>query len=96
MKELRARVSRQAPMIAVLAIAAIGMQRVLTQHWREGAVVLAAGLLVAAVLRMVLTPERVGLLAIRSRAVDVLCYVGFGAAMAVLAATITRGSLTVN
>jgi Protein of unknown function (DUF3017) len=96
MKELRERAYRQAPMIAVLAIAAIGMQRVLTQHWREGAVVMAAGLLVAAVLRMVLAPERVGLLAIRSRPVDVLCYVGFGAAMAVLAATITRGSLTVS
>jgi DUF3017 family protein len=96
MKGLGERASRQAPMIAVLAIAAIGMQRVLTQHWREGAVVMAVGLLVAAVLRMVLAPERVGLLAIRSRAVDVLCYGGFGAAMAVLAATITRGSLTVT
>jgi Protein of unknown function (DUF3017) len=95
-KELGVRASRQAPMIAVLSITAIGMQRVLTQHWREGAVVLAVGLLVAAVLRMVLAPERVGLLAIRSRAVDVLCYVGFGAAMAVLAATITRGSLTLS
>ncbi len=95
-KQLRARLARQAPMIVVLAITAVGMQRVLTQHWREGAVLLAAGLLVAAVLRMVLSPERAGLLVIRSRAVDVLCYVGFGAAMAVLAATITRDSFTLN
>ena len=50
--------------------------RVLTQHWREGAVLLGGALLVAAVLRMLLPTDRVGLLAIRSRPIDVLCYVG--------------------
>jgi hypothetical protein len=43
---------------------------------------------------MILSTERSGLLAIRSRAIDVLCYVGFGLAMVILAVTITRGSLT--
>ncbi len=94
MTGLRSRLSAQAPMIVVLAIAAVGMERVLTQHWREGAVVLGCALLVAAVLRMALAPERAGLLVIRSRAIDVVCYSGFGLAMTVLAATITRGSLT--
>jgi hypothetical protein len=83
-----------APMIVVLGITAIGMERVLTQHWREGALLLGGALLVAAALRMVLAPERVGLLAIRSRVIDVLCYAGFGLAMVLLAVTITRGSLT--
>ena len=94
MAELRSGLVRHAPMLAVLGIAAVGMGRVLTQHWREGAVLLGGALLVAAALRMILSTERSGLLAIRSRVIDVLCYVGFGLAMVVLAVTITRGSLT--
>ncbi len=88
------RLVRHAPMLLVLGIAVVGMERVLTQHWREGAVLLGAALLVAAALRTVLPTDRSGLLAIRSRVIDVLCYVGFGLAMVVLAVTITRGSLT--
>jgi hypothetical protein len=94
MSELRSGLARQLPMLIVLAIAAAGMARVLTQHWREGAVLLGGSLLAAAALRMILSTERSGLLAIRSRAIDVLCYVGFGLAMVILAVTITRGSLT--
>jgi hypothetical protein len=80
----------------VLAIAAIGMLRVATANWREGAVLLGGSLLVAAALRAVLPPERAGLLAIRSRVVDVLSYVGLGVAVVLLAVTITRGSLTLG
>jgi hypothetical protein len=94
MANLQAPLIRHAPMLVVLGIAAVGMERVLTQHWREGAVLLGGALLVAAALRMVLSADRIGLLAIRSRVIDVLCYVGFGLAMVVLAVTITRGSLT--
>ena len=78
----------------VLAIAAIGLVRVATANWREGAVLLGGSLLVAATLRVVLPPERAGLLAIRSRVVDVLSYTGLGVAVVLLAVTITRGSLT--
>jgi hypothetical protein len=53
-------------------------------------------LLVAAALRLAVPAERVGLLAIRGKVVDVLCYSGFGTAMVLLAATITRGSLTLG
>jgi hypothetical protein len=80
----------------VLAIAAIGLLRVATANWREGAVLLGGSLLVAAVLRAVLPPERAGLLAIRSRVVDVLSYLGLGVAVVLLAMTITRGSLTLG
>lgn len=89
MDDLRSRV----PAALVAAVALIGMAFVLTQHWRWGAVLLGAALLVAALLRMVIPLDRVGLLAIRSRAIDVLCYSGFGVVMLLLAATITRGSL---
>ena len=80
----------------VLAVAAVGLLRVATANWREGAVLLGGSLLVAAALRVVLPPERAGLLAIRSRVVDVLSYTGLGSAVVLLAVTITRGSLTVG
>ncbi len=81
------------PVWLVYGIFAVGLVEVLTQHWRQGAVLLGGALLTAAVLRMVLPPERVGLLAIRSRVIDVVLYTGFGLVVAVLALTITRGSL---
>ena len=93
MIDIRSRLPVHAPFTLVLVIAAAGMVRVLTQHWREGAVLLGGALIVAAVLRVLLPPDRVGLLAIRSRAIDVLCYGGFGVVMAVIAVTITAGLL---
>jgi len=81
-----------AALVAVIALVGLGL--VLTQHWRRGAVLLGAALLVAAALRVAVPAERAGLLAIRGKVVDVLCYSGFGVAMVLLAATITRGSLT--
>jgi hypothetical protein len=86
----------EAPMIAVLVVAAVGLLRVATANWREGAVLLGGSLLLAAVLRGVLPQERAGLVAIRSRALDVVSYTGLGLAVVLLAVTITRGSLTVG
>ncbi len=94
MVDLRSRIPSALPAALVAAVALVGMGLVLTQHWRKGAVLLGAALLVAAVLRMVIPPDGAGLLAIRSRVIDVLCYTGFGAVMVVLAMTITRGSLS--
>ena len=83
-------------MMAVLAVAALGLLRVATANWREGSVLLGGALLVAALLRVVLPPDRAGLLAIRSWAVDVLSYAGLGVAVVLLAMTITRSSLTIG
>ena len=91
--DLRSRLPVYAPMTFVLLIAGAGMLRVLTQHWREGAVLLGGALVVAAVLRLLLPTDRVGLLAIRSRPIDVLCYGGLGTVIAVLAMTITASLL---
>ena len=82
--------------VLVFLVVAVGMVRVLTQHWREGAALLGGALLLAAFLRVLLPPERVGLLAIRSRPVDVLVYLAFGGAMLVLALTIVRASSDLN
>ncbi len=94
MADLRSRIPSALPAALVATVAVVGMVLVVTQHWRRGAVLLGVALLVAAVLRMVVPPDRVGLLAIRSRVIDVLCYSGFGVVMVVLAVTITRGSLS--
>ena len=94
-RRLLARVP-EAPMLLVLAVAAVGLMRVATANWREGAVLLGGSLLVAAVLRVILPPDRAGLLAIRSKAVDVISDSGLGLAVVLLAVTITRGSLTVG
>jgi hypothetical protein len=88
----RSRLPVHAPFLAVVAVVVVGLVRVLTQHWREGAALLGGALLLAAVLRAVLAPERVGLLAIRSRPVDVLVYLAFGGALVVLALTIVKAS----
>jgi hypothetical protein len=89
---LRTRMPVHAPIILVFAVVTVGMVRVLTQHWREGAALLGGALLLAALLRVVLPTDRVGLLAIRSRPVDVLVYLAFGGALMVLALTIVRAS----
>jgi len=91
-----ARLARHAPMLSVLGVVMIAMERVLTQHWRQGSVLLAAALLLTATLRLALPAERIGLLAIRSRVLDVLCYGVFGAAMLLLAITITHSPLAVD
>ncbi|MER7014119.1 DUF3017 domain-containing protein [Saccharopolyspora sp. NPDC000359] len=84
----RSRLSTHVPFGLVLLIAAVGFVLVAMQHWRRGATLLAVALLVAAALRAVVPPERVGLLAIRSRAVDFLLYSGFSAMIFVVALTI--------
>jgi hypothetical protein len=94
MADLRARLPVWAPSAVVFLIAAAGLVRVLTEHWRQGGVILGGAVLVAAVLRAVLDPDQLGLLAIRSRVIDVACYAGLGIAMVLLSVTITRGQLT--
>ncbi len=95
-RRLRGRMPAEAPMLAVLAVAAVGLLRVATANWREGAVLLGGSLLLAAALRTALPPDRAGLLAIRSKVLDVLSYSGLGLAVVLLAVTITRSSLSVG
>ncbi|WP_420852701.1 DUF3017 domain-containing protein [Saccharomonospora piscinae] len=78
---------------AVLALVAFGVLRIAMYHWREGAVLIGGALLVAAVLRAALPHNRTGLLAIRTRTVDVLSYAGLGLLILFVALTITGGPL---
>ncbi len=76
------------PFSLVLFVAAIGFFRVSIRHWRDGAMLIGCALVLAAVLRAFLPDEKVGLLAIRSRTVDIVLYSGLGLLILWVAATI--------
>jgi hypothetical protein len=81
------------PLVLVLAVVAIGLVRIVQYHWRQGAALIAVALLVAAVLRALLPNDRIGLVAIRGRGMDVLLYGGLGVAVMAVALTIQGGPL---
>jgi hypothetical protein len=80
--------ARQLPLLAVLVLVALGLVIVATDHWARGTVVLAAGMLLGAGLRLALPERRAGLLVVRSRTFDVAALTGVAAAMVVIAATL--------
>ena len=79
---------RQWPILlpGVIVIAAFGL--VVAGYWRRGALVLAIGVAVAAVLRLTLPEDRAGLLAVRSRGIDVATTASVSAAILYIAWTI--------
>lgn len=79
------------PFAAVLAVALGGLVRILQYHWRQGAVLLAVALLLAAALRLALSDEQAGLIVLRSRVVDAVLYSGLGVAILLVALTIIGG-----
>ncbi len=81
----------QLPFAAVMLIVVLGLVRIVMYHWRQGTVLIGVALLVAAVLRIVLSDQRAGLLAVRTRKVDFLLYGGFGGMIMFVALTITGG-----
>ncbi|MGZ5377315.1 MAG: DUF3017 domain-containing protein [Mycobacterium sp.] len=70
----------------VILIAAFGL--VVAGYWRRGALVLAIGVAVAAVLRLTLSEDRAGLLAVRSRGIDVATTASVSATILYIAWTI--------
>ena len=81
----------QLPFAAVLLVVAVAVLRIVQYHWREGAALIGAALLLAGLLRKVLPTEKAGLLVIRGKAVDIVTYVGLAAAVLYVALTITGG-----
>ncbi|MCL2534894.1 MAG: DUF3017 domain-containing protein [Nocardiaceae bacterium] len=75
-------------MVAVLLVVAVAFVLVLADRWRRGALVLGGAMLLAAVLRAVVSPDRVGLLAVRGRGFDVASMTVVGATIIALAASI--------
>jgi hypothetical protein len=77
---------RDLPLVLVLALSAtgIGYAAAVPRHWLRGVLVLAGAMVIAGLLRLLLPARQAGLLAVRSRVFDVLCYCGVGVAIVVL------------
>jgi Protein of unknown function (DUF3017) len=82
---------RQLPLLAVLITVGIGLLMVTFEHWRKGLVVVGLALVGGAALRLLLPLRRVGFLAVRSRAMDVVLLAGTGLAFTVIALAIPAG-----
>ena len=77
---------RNLPIVLVLALAStgIGFSAAVPRHWLRGVLVFAGAMVIAGLLRLLLPTRQAGLLAVRSRAFDVLCYCGVGVAIVAL------------
>jgi DUF3017 family protein len=86
-ERLLRRVRGQVPFLAVLALtaAAFGYLLIWPDHWRRGVGAVALAMIAAGVLRIVLPQQRAGLLRVRSRWLDVACYLSAGVAILVAA-----------
>jgi hypothetical protein len=78
----------QWPILLVGLIFIAAFVLVVAGYWRRGALVMAIGVGVAAVLRLALTEDRAGLLAVRSRGIDFATTATVSAAMLYIAWTI--------
>jgi hypothetical protein len=79
---------RNWPLLAVVLVVAAAFVLVLADRWRRGALVLGGAMVLAALLRAALSPDRVGLLAVRGRGFDVAAMAIVGATIIALAASI--------
>ena len=79
---------RSLPLAAVLVVVAVGLAVGALGAWRAGALVVGAAVVLAAGLRLVLPARQAGLLAVRSRRLDVALLLALGAALLVLASTV--------
>jgi hypothetical protein len=78
---------KEAPFLLVLLVEtlAIGYAMAAPEHWLRAVGVMAGGLSVAGVLRLVLTDDQAGLLRVRRRVFDVACYFALAVATLVFA-----------
>ncbi|MGO9155536.1 DUF3017 domain-containing protein [Mycobacterium sp.] len=84
----RAAVQAQWPILLVGLIFATALVLVGANFWRRGSLLIGVGVGVAAVLRLVLSDERAGLLVVRGRGIDFLTTATVAAAMVYIAWTI--------
>jgi predicted membrane channel-forming protein YqfA (hemolysin III family) len=83
---LRALDLRNLPMVLVLALGTTGIaySAAVPRHWLRGVLLLAVACGIAGVLRLLLPVRQAGLLAVRGRLTDVVCYLGLAVAIIVL------------
>jgi Protein of unknown function (DUF3017) len=78
----------QWPILLVELIFVAAFVLVGANFWRRGALLIGIGVGVAAILRLVLSEERAGLLVVRSRGIDFVTTATVAAAMVYIASTI--------
>ena len=78
----------QWPILLVVLIFAAAFVLVGANFWRRGSLLIGIGVGVAAVLRLLLSEDRAGLLAVRSKGIDFITTATVGAAMVYIAWTI--------
>jgi hypothetical protein len=83
-----ARGPNEIPLGAVLLLVLVGLALVGQDHWRRGLLLAGAGLLAAAVLRLVLPARLSGLLVVRGRLFDVVVLSALGLAVLVLTSSV--------
>ena len=84
-------VVRQWPLGLVLLVVAAGMVLVAVEYWRRGLIVMGLAVTGAGLLRLVLPVRRAGFLAVRSRVIDLVLYLGTGLTLTVIAVLIPPG-----
>lgn len=82
------RLRPQWPILAVVLVFVVAFSLAAANFWRRGALLIGIGVGLAAALRLVLTDERAGLLAVRSRGIDFAVLASVAAAMVYIAWTI--------
>ncbi len=82
----------EAPFALVLLVAAAGFTytTVRPEHWLRGVIVIAAAFILAGLLRAVLTTARAGMLVVRHKVFDSLCYLALGVSIFVFAVALPR------
>jgi len=80
---LRRAVRDEVPFVSVVLIVAVGFLYALASsgHWLRGVTVMAVGMVVGAFLRTVLPNGKAGLLVVRGRLFDAVCYLSLGLAV---------------
>jgi hypothetical protein len=80
---VRQTLSSNLPFVIVLSVVAAGIlySTVVPEHWLRGVVVTAIGVLIAGTCRLALSDRRAGMLRVRTRAFDTLCYFTLGGAL---------------
>ena len=80
------------PFIVVVLVVGAGLLSlsITSAHWLRGVLVIAAGFGLAALLRLVLSDQQAGLLRVRRRNFDVLCFAVVGVLAVIFAVLLPR------
>ena len=85
---MRNQIRKNLPLLVVLIVIVAALVLVLADRWRRGAFILGVATVLAAGFRLFVPENRIGLLAVRSRAFDVSALALVGGAIVFLSASI--------